>query len=180
MAGTSAAINASFMSGLCDMDRERYVQKIYICGFDAFELDTRDCEKSCALLPQGTMFDIFDFLVLRTSFVTKNQLKSYKALDGHNYETSGWVRQPPTEKTGLETVIVVTQVGRPTFLFCGILRVALICFLVHAGQSVTEPLGAACESVDLCQMQRRSARCSQFVPGRERRGLGRYSRNCPP
>lgn len=171
MAGTSAAINTGYISGLCDMDRERYALKVDLCGFDPFELDARDCENSCALLPRVTMCDIFDFLVLRTSFVTKNQLKSYKALDGHNYVTSGWVRQPSTKETGPDTVVVVTQVSSPAFLFCGILRVALIFFFVHAGQSLTEPLGPACESLDSCQMRRRGARCPLFVHGRERRGV---------
>ncbi|KAH6921330.1 hypothetical protein HPB50_027673 [Hyalomma asiaticum] len=37
-------------------------------------------------------------------------MKSRKALEGHNFVTSGWVREPWVKKVAAYTVIVVTQV----------------------------------------------------------------------
>ncbi|KAH9374342.1 hypothetical protein HPB48_017541 [Haemaphysalis longicornis] len=55
--------------------------------------------------------DIYGFLVLRTSFITSKQLKNYKALEAHNYDTSGWVIEPWVKQAGQDAVIVVTEVG---------------------------------------------------------------------
>ncbi|KAH6941868.1 hypothetical protein HPB50_023674 [Hyalomma asiaticum] len=55
--------------------------------------------------------DIHEFLVRRTSFITREQLKSRKALEGHNFVTSGWVREPWVTKAAAYTVIVVTQLS---------------------------------------------------------------------
>ncbi|KAH7947833.1 hypothetical protein HPB52_016161 [Rhipicephalus sanguineus] len=87
----SATTNSTYSSGLCDADRERYAQKLELCGFDPFELDAREWLVSADVWPRVNMCDIHDFLVVRTSFLTRKQLKSYKALEGHNYATSGWV-----------------------------------------------------------------------------------------
>ncbi|KAH6932189.1 hypothetical protein HPB50_003643 [Hyalomma asiaticum] len=58
---------------------------------------------------QATVSDIHEFLVLRTTFITREQLKSRKALERHNCATIGWVREPSMKKVAADTVIVVTQ-----------------------------------------------------------------------
>ncbi|KAH6919381.1 hypothetical protein HPB50_029626 [Hyalomma asiaticum] len=63
------------------------------------------------LWPRVDSSDIHEFLVRRTSFITREQLKSRKALEGHNFVTSGWVREPWVKKVAAYTVIVVTQVN---------------------------------------------------------------------
>lgn len=131
MTGKSVTANANYSSGLCDADRERYAQKLDLCGFDPFELDARDCLISANILPRVNMCDIHYFLVLRTSFLTRKQLKSYKSLEGHNYVTSGWVREPWVKQTGPKTVAVLTRVRLRSVILCA----ALTCFLIHAGQS---------------------------------------------
>ncbi|KAH6925490.1 hypothetical protein HPB50_006103 [Hyalomma asiaticum] len=63
------------------------------------------------LWPRVDSSDIHEFLVRRTSFITREQLKSRKALEGHNFVTSGWVREPWVKKVAAYTAIVVTQVN---------------------------------------------------------------------
>ncbi|KAH6938266.1 hypothetical protein HPB50_008313 [Hyalomma asiaticum] len=46
-----------------------------------------------------------------TSFITREQLKSRKAPEGHNFVTSGSVREPWVKKVADYTVMVVTQVN---------------------------------------------------------------------
>ncbi|KAH9380838.1 hypothetical protein HPB48_008577 [Haemaphysalis longicornis] len=86
-------------------------QKIDVCGIDPFLLDARDCVFNADLWPHITVMDIHDFLVLRTRFITSKQLKDYKALEAHNYVTSGWVKEPGVKQVGQDEVIVVTQCG---------------------------------------------------------------------
>lgn len=74
MTGNSVTANANYSSGLCDADRERYAQKLDLCGFGPFELDARDCLISANIWPRVNMCDIHSFLVLRTSFLTRKQL----------------------------------------------------------------------------------------------------------
>ncbi|KAH7957202.1 hypothetical protein HPB52_016052 [Rhipicephalus sanguineus] len=67
----SATTNSTYSSGLCDADRERYAQKLELCGFDPFELDAREWLVSADVWPRVNMCDIHDFLVVRTSFLTR-------------------------------------------------------------------------------------------------------------
>ncbi|KAH6937183.1 hypothetical protein HPB50_025829 [Hyalomma asiaticum] len=73
-----------------------------------------DCVSDVDLWPRVDSTDIHEFLVRRTSFITREQLKSRKALEGHNFVTSGWVREPWVKKAAAYTVIVVTQVMQLT------------------------------------------------------------------
>ncbi|KAH6946281.1 hypothetical protein HPB50_012666 [Hyalomma asiaticum] len=70
-----------------------------------------DCVSDVDLWPRVDSTDIHEFLVRRTSFITREQLKLRKALEGHNFVTSGWVREPWVKKAAAYTVIVVTQVN---------------------------------------------------------------------
>ncbi|KAH7944090.1 hypothetical protein HPB52_015341 [Rhipicephalus sanguineus] len=63
----SATTNSTYSSGLCDADRERYAQKLELCGFDPFELDARKWLVSADVWPRVNMCDIHDFLVVNHS-----------------------------------------------------------------------------------------------------------------
>ncbi|XP_037508471.2 uncharacterized protein LOC119384903 [Rhipicephalus sanguineus] len=95
---------------LSPKDRERYNEKIQLCGVDPFKMQAADCIADVNLWPRVDASDICEFLVLRTSFVTRQQLKARKALDGHNFVTSGWVREPRVKQVAADSVIVMTQV----------------------------------------------------------------------
>ncbi|XP_064487680.1 uncharacterized protein LOC135399876 [Ornithodoros turicata] len=103
--------SANYLSSLSDADRARYEQKIAQCGVDPFSIDAKNCTSNVDLWPQIDMCDILDFLVLRTSFITRKQLKSYKSLEGHNFVTSGWVKEPWLKQPTPHTIIAVTQVN---------------------------------------------------------------------
>ncbi|KAH6929949.1 hypothetical protein HPB50_007218 [Hyalomma asiaticum] len=70
-----------------------------------------DCVSGVDLWRRFDSTDIHEFLVRRTSFSTREQLKSRKALEGHNFVTSDRVREPWVKKAAAYTVIVVTQVN---------------------------------------------------------------------
>lgn len=91
-----------------------------MCGADPFALLPTDFVSDCKLWPRVEMTDIQDYLILKTSFVTRKQLKAYKSMDAHNYLTSGWVQEPSLRSVGANSVIVVSQVSQ-TFDVCKIL-----------------------------------------------------------
>ncbi|XP_077529384.1 uncharacterized protein LOC144141751 [Haemaphysalis longicornis] len=103
-----------YAAALNEIDRARYEQKTALCGVDPFVLGEADCATSVELRPLWPRVDdvdIVDFLVLRTSFVTLKQLKCRKALEGHNFLTSGWVREPWLKQVSADTVIIVSKVN---------------------------------------------------------------------
>ncbi|KAH7938732.1 hypothetical protein HPB52_000151 [Rhipicephalus sanguineus] len=87
---------------LCQKDRERYEEKTRLCGLDLFTLPADDRVSDVDLWPRVDISDIQECLVLRTSFITGEKLKSRKALEGHNFVTSGW--EPWAKKVTSETV----------------------------------------------------------------------------
>ncbi|KAH6923533.1 hypothetical protein HPB50_002155 [Hyalomma asiaticum] len=72
-------------------------------------LSAGDCVSDVDLRLRVDSSDIHEFLVRWTSFITRDQMKSRKALKGHNFVTSG-LREPWVKKVAAYTVIVVTQV----------------------------------------------------------------------
>ncbi|KAH7947518.1 hypothetical protein HPB52_012640 [Rhipicephalus sanguineus] len=76
---------------LCQKDRERCEEKTRLCVLDPFTLHANDCVSDVDFWPRTDISYIHEFLVLRTTFITGEQLKSRKALEGHNTVTSGWV-----------------------------------------------------------------------------------------
>ncbi|KAH8019076.1 hypothetical protein HPB51_016714 [Rhipicephalus microplus] len=61
------------------------------------------------LWPRVDSSDIHEFLVPRMSLKTREQMKSKKALEGHNFLKSGWLWELWVNKFAADTVIVVTQ-----------------------------------------------------------------------
>ncbi|KAH8019757.1 hypothetical protein HPB51_021580 [Rhipicephalus microplus] len=98
------------MSTLSGSDRQRYGEKIELCGVNPFSPGVRYVA-NFDLWPHVDKRDISDFLVLRTSFATRKQLKAYKSMEGHNYVTSGWVQEPLLTQVNVDTVFVITQVN---------------------------------------------------------------------
>lgn len=207
-----APCGASYLSSLCGSDRKRYEDKTELCGADPFDPGVRYVA-NVDLWPRVDKCDIMDFLVLRTSFVSRKQLKAYKSMDGHNYVTSGWVQEPLLKQVSADTVIVITQVSARSQIarFCRILRPyekhqlselpvllttrprvaefcffrrcvvcsqsrrALIlfprCFILYAGQPLTELVSTSSQDMDFGQKRWRSGRSPLLMYGRQRRGV---------
>ncbi|KAH7973736.1 hypothetical protein HPB49_004595 [Dermacentor silvarum] len=78
-------------------------------GNDPLALSDDHFTNDVGFYPSVDRADIRDYLVHGTSFVTREQLKSYKSLEAHNYVTSGLV-EPPRVKVRDGSVIVVGKV----------------------------------------------------------------------
>ncbi|XP_077550918.1 uncharacterized protein LOC144164281 [Haemaphysalis longicornis] len=100
-----------YAATLCLKDQARYSEKVVLCGVDPFELSESDCVRDVNLWPRVDAADISEFLVLRTSFITRQQLKARKALEGHNFVTSGWVREPWVKEVSSHSVVLKTKVN---------------------------------------------------------------------
>nr|XP_054923052.1 uncharacterized protein LOC126524139 [Dermacentor andersoni] len=102
---------SDYAKSLPDPERSRYIIKIAKCGGDdPLALSDDHFTNDVAFYPSVDRADIRDYLVHGTSFVTRDQLKSYKSLEAHNYVTSGLV-EPPRVKVREGNVVVVGKVG---------------------------------------------------------------------
>lgn len=106
-----------YAATLCLKDQARYSEKVVLCGVDPFELSESDCVRDVNLWPRVDAADISEFLVLRTSFITRQQLKARKALEGHNFVTSGWVREPWVKEVSSHSVVLKTKVRYSVLFF---------------------------------------------------------------
>lgn len=95
------------MEALNKIDRAQYEWIIALCCIHLLKLGEADCATSVKLWPHVDYVDIVDFLALRTRFVTLKQLKYRKGIEGHNFLTSGWVREPWLKQVSADSVIVV-------------------------------------------------------------------------
>lgn len=82
---------SAYARGLKEPEKSRYEEKVRLCGFvDPLDLNEAEVKCDVNLLPRVDFTDINeDYLVYATSFLTREQLK---ALEAHNYLTSGWVQ----------------------------------------------------------------------------------------
>ena len=78
-------------------DRRRYLEKIKDIGNPYLFADSALSEDS---LPPVLSTDIFNYLVLTTSFCTPDWFKAYKSLDVYKYFTSGFVNFSSREVAG--------------------------------------------------------------------------------
>ncbi|KAH6936004.1 hypothetical protein HPB50_012377 [Hyalomma asiaticum] len=102
---------SAYARGLDKPARLRYLEKVRLCGdVDPLELQDAELQRDVEVLPRVEFTDIKDYLVHATSFVSREQLKAYKSMDGHNYLTSGWVQQPGVKVLPDSTIVVVGKV----------------------------------------------------------------------
>ncbi|KAH7956888.1 hypothetical protein HPB52_013466 [Rhipicephalus sanguineus] len=81
---------SDYAKSLSDPERRRYHIKVAKCGSDdPLALSDDQFTNDVGCYPSVDRADINDYLVHGTSFVTREQLKSYKSLEAHNYVTSG-------------------------------------------------------------------------------------------
>ncbi|KAH9383376.1 hypothetical protein HPB48_024595 [Haemaphysalis longicornis] len=96
---------------LSGVDRDRYFTKVRRCGgVDPLALRDDELTDDVWKFPSVDRADISDYLIHSTSFITREQLKSYKSLESHNYLTSGFVHPPKVKVIGDSNVVVVTKV----------------------------------------------------------------------
>ncbi|KAG0435008.1 hypothetical protein HPB47_018736 [Ixodes persulcatus] len=91
--------------------RARYESKVKICdGVDPYTLRVgADTFPHADLLPAMTHVYIINYLVLSTNYVSLQQMKAFKALDAHNYFTSGWVKSLTARRLPSKCVVVLSE-----------------------------------------------------------------------
>lgn len=80
---------SSYGESLEGKTKRRYVDKISVIGVDPFVIPWQKYSPEC--LPPVEACDILSYLVLETSFYTKEQFKNFKSLLAYNQMVSGFV-----------------------------------------------------------------------------------------
>ncbi|XP_062288031.1 uncharacterized protein LOC133993176 [Scomber scombrus] len=81
-----------YCESLDPISKERYREKIikYV-GCDPYMMKKSDFSTDLNDLPAIEAVDITNYLVLQTSFYSKEQMKAYKSMEAYNFFVSGWV-----------------------------------------------------------------------------------------
>ena len=74
---------------LDDSVKRRYLEKIADVGVDPVTIPDQQFDTEC--LPLIKAMDLLSYLVLETSFCTKEQFKGYKSLEAYNFVVSGFL-----------------------------------------------------------------------------------------
>ena len=86
----SFPVISEYVKSLDEHVKRRYLQKISVIGVDPADLNAGvNLDTEC--LPPIESTDIFTYLVLGTSFYTKEEFKNFKSLEAHKWLTSGFV-----------------------------------------------------------------------------------------
>ena len=72
-----------------DSVKRRYLEKIAEVGVDPVTIPDQQFDTEC--LPSIEAMDLLSYLVLETSFYTKEQFKAYKSLEAYNFLVSGFL-----------------------------------------------------------------------------------------
>lgn len=116
---TAQPFCGGYFSQLIGSARVRYKEKIELCeNVDPYTLRLgTDTSADASLLPSVAHGDIVTYLVFSTSFVTLDQMKAYKALESHNYFTSGWVKSLSAKRLGEDKVLLLGEVSAEIFCY---------------------------------------------------------------
>lgn len=92
MSMEETAVESQYCTALDPVSKQRYIDLInkYV-GRDPYLIKRNEFSTEFADLPRIEAVDITNYLVLQTSFYTKQQMKAYKSLEAYNFFVSGWV-----------------------------------------------------------------------------------------
>lgn len=83
----SKLILSAYGESLESHTKRRYVEKIFVIGIDPFIIPQQKYTPEC--LPPVESCDLLSYLVLETSFYTKEQFKNIRSLLAYNHMVSG-------------------------------------------------------------------------------------------
>ena len=69
--------------------KRRYLEKVAVIAVDPITIPDEHFSSEC--LPPVEATDLLSYLVLETSFYTKQQFKAYKSLEAYNSMVSGFI-----------------------------------------------------------------------------------------
>ena len=114
-ADTCSSASVAFSEYYADLTspvKTRYCEKVLTCGFDPYMLKESECSEDLADYPSVEYPDIINYLVLQTSWITRQQMKAYKSMDAYNFFVSGWVNTIFTKPVaGTDKVVVTVRVN---------------------------------------------------------------------
>ena len=82
-------ILSEYCRKLNDHVKRRYLEKIAEVGVDPVTIPDEQFNSEC--LPPIEATDLLSYLVLETSFYTKQKFKTYKSLEAYNFMVSGFI-----------------------------------------------------------------------------------------
>lgn len=103
---------SSYAEQLEEPHKSRYVDKVMWCGgIDPLCLRDDETTGSISDYPKTEYCDVKDYLVNKTSFITRDQFKARKSLEAHNYLTSGWVAEPRIKVLPDQHIVIIGKVS---------------------------------------------------------------------
>ena len=82
-----------YYNTLTGADRSRYDELVKLCGnVDPYEVDLKTTSDNEDLIPSVNIMHILQYLVHSTKSCTMKQMMAYKATEGHQFLTNGWVQ----------------------------------------------------------------------------------------
>ncbi|EDO26314.1 predicted protein [Nematostella vectensis] len=134
---------SEYYSSLAGPTKERYREKVNLCGFDPYLLKPSQCSDDLADFTCVEYPDIVNYLVLQTSWATGQQMKAYKSLEAYNFFVSGWVNSILTKKVTSSTRILVTGASPDGLVMCDCCGIGLCeikCPYKHRNTTIAESL----------------------------------------
>ena len=106
MAATHHIINplSDYANKLEPHVKKRYSEKISCVGIDPMLIPEKTCDSEC--LPPVESIDVLSFLVLETSYYTKEQFKAFRSLEAYNQLVSGFVSSVKGHKIGDHFIVL--------------------------------------------------------------------------
>lgn len=98
-----------YVNSLSISDKRRYLEKTEDIG-DPYCFDVDSLDEN---LPPVRSTDIFNYLVLSTSFCTSDRFKAYKSMDAYKFFASGFVNSVAAIRVGEKFVVI----GKVSYLF---------------------------------------------------------------
>ena len=81
---------SDYVNSLDSVIKARYLKKISCIGVDPFLISGKNYDPEC--LPSIESIDLVSYLVLETSYYTKEQFKAFKSLQAYNQMVSGFIQ----------------------------------------------------------------------------------------
>jgi hypothetical protein len=108
---TTSLFFSDYCNSLEQSAQARYKEKCRACGFDPYSLKPSDFVTDLNGLPNIEYPDIVNYLVLQTSWVSKEKMKAYKSLEAYNFYVSGWVNNLLMKNAEDGRIVVYTRVS---------------------------------------------------------------------
>lgn len=109
--GVHSPMLSAYCETLDEVTKKRYVEKVRMIGFDPFKLKKSEFKDELKLWPSVEYPDIVNYLLVQTSWRTKEEMKAYKSLESYNFFVSGWVHSILAKEVQPDKVLIFSRVS---------------------------------------------------------------------